>query len=169
MATINEGRVEVYTFKEGLLGRAAHDLRLTVQDFSIDGSPDQLEARFDIRGFRVDGAMRDGRLDERVLGDKDKREILDNIRNKILHADRPLRFRGKAGLRDDGGYRVSGELEMAGQSRPVELALDRSGDRLRGEIELTPSRWGVKPFKALMGAIKLQDRVRVRFDLPAPA
>ncbi len=168
MATIEQGRVEAYTFKEGILGRAAHDLRLTVQSFRIEGSPAELHATFDIRSFRVDGAMRDGRLDERALGDKDKQEILGNVRDRILHADRPLRFQGQAALRDDGGYRISGDLEMAGQSRPIELTLDKSGDRLQGEIELTPSRWGIKPFKALMGAIKLQDRVRVRFDLPAP-
>lgn len=56
---------------------------------------------------------------------------------------------------------------MAGQRRPLALLLGLSRDRLHGEVELTPSRWGIKPFKALMGAIKLQDRVRVRFDLPA--
>lgn len=167
MATIEHGRVEVYTYKEGLLGRAAHDLRLTVHGFSIEGTPEHVEARFDIRSFRVDGAMRDGRLDERALGERDKREILENVREKILHADRPLRFEGRAEA-EGGGYRVEGELEMAGERRALSLSLDRAGDRLQGEVELTPSRWGIKPFKALMGAIKLQDRVRVRFELPLP-
>ena len=169
MAAIEQGRVEVYTFKEGLLGRVAHDLRLSVGSFSIDrADADTVEARFDIHSFKVDGAMRDGQLDEGALGDGDKRDILDNVRNKILHVDRPLRFEGQAERRGDGGYRVKGELEMAGRAQAVTLSLDRLGDRLQGEVELTPSRWGIKPFKALMGAIKLQDRVRVRFDLPAP-
>lgn len=166
---IDQGRVEVFSFKEGLLGRVAHDLRLSVGSFGIEGAPDGFEVRFDISSLRVDGVMRDGRLDEGTLGEGDKRDILDNVKHKILHAERPLRFEGRAEPRDDGGYRVSGELEMAGQRRALSLSLDRVGDRLQGEIELQPSRWGIKPFKALMGAIKLQDRVRVRFDLPLPA
>jgi len=111
--------------------------------------------------------MRDGQLDERALGERDKRQIVENVRDKILHAGRPLSFEGKAEP-ESGGYRVEGELEMAGKRRPLALSLARSGDRLQGEVELMPSRWGIKPFKALMGAIKLQDRVRVRFDLPVP-
>ncbi len=166
MAKIEQGRVEVYTYKEGLLGRAAHDLRLTVEGFSIEGSADHVEANFDLRSFRVDGAMRDGRLDERALGERDKRDILDNMRERVLE-NRPLRFEGKAQA-DNGGYRVAGELDMAGQRRPLTLSLAAEAGRLKGEVELVPSRWGIKPFKALMGAIKLQDRVRVRFDLLPP-
>ena len=130
MAAIVQGRVEVYTFKEGLLGRVAHDLRLSVGSFSIEGADaEKVEARFDIASFKVDGAMRDGRLDDSALDDGDKREILDNVRNKILHADRPLRFEGQAERRDDGGYRVQGELEMAGRdagSRAVARQAGRS-------------------------------------------
>jgi hypothetical protein len=31
-----------------------------------------------------------------------------------------------------------------------------------------PTRWGIEPFKALLGAIKLDDRVLVKFDFASP-
>ena len=44
---------------------------------------------------------------------------------------------------------------------------DRADGRDRGAVELVPSRWGIAAFKALMGAIRVQDRIWVTFDLPA--
>jgi hypothetical protein len=35
------------------------------------------------------------------------------------------------------------------------------GARLVGELELAPSQWGIKPFRALGGTLKVQDRIRV--------
>jgi hypothetical protein len=34
------------------------------------------------------------------------------------------------------------------------------------EVPLVPSRWGIAPYRALAGALKLQDRVIVRLSLP---
>ena len=64
-----------------------------------------------------------------------------------------------------GTVRVRGTLELVGRSAPLELTLRARDGRLVGEVEFKPSRWGIKPYKALAGAIKLQDRVKVRVDL----
>ena len=56
---------------------------------------------------------------------------------------------------------------MTGRAAAVSFALEERSGRLKGRVALTPTQWGIKPFKALLGAIKVQDRVIVEFDLPA--
>ena len=49
-------------------------------------------------------------------------------------------------------------------TQDITLTVREADGRWRGQIELVPTRWGIQPFKALLGAIKLEDRVVVRFD-----
>jgi hypothetical protein len=39
------------------------------------------------------------------------------------------------------------------------------GDAYTATFELTPSQWGVAQYKALLGAIRLKDVVRIEFLL----
>jgi hypothetical protein len=43
----------------------------------------------------------------------------------------------------------------------------REGNRVRASVNLRLSDFGITPYKALAGAIRLQDRVRVDIDLEA--
>lgn len=170
MQALSDGWIRVFTFKQGLLSRVAHDLRLRLERFEVRIDGVGVEAVFWPDSLRVDGAMKDGRLDESALSGSDKAEIQDNIQKKILHtAEHPqARFSGTAEP-EDAGHRVRGELELVGTRVPLELRVTRRDGTFLGEVELVPSRWGIAPFKALMGAIKLQDRVLVRFELPEPS
>ena len=163
------GCVHVFTFKRGLLARAAHDLRLSVQRYSLDQQGDAVAAEFDPLSLQVDGTMKRGRLDPGGLSPKDMAEVLDNTRSQVLQIHRypKIRFEGRA-VQKGTLIAVAGTLELVGQRRPLTFTLRRVGGRVQGELELQPSRWGIKPFKALMGAIALEDRVVVVFDLPMP-
>ncbi|MEZ4432605.1 MAG: YceI family protein [bacterium] len=68
--------------------------------------------------------------------------------------------------RADG--RLAGALTMLGRAVDVSIPVELGGGRARGRVELVPSRWGVKPYSALMGTLKVQDRVVVEFDLAMP-
>ncbi|MDQ1515495.1 MAG: hypothetical protein QOE80_1325 [Actinomycetota bacterium] len=58
----------------------------------------------------------------------------------------------------------------AGQTRPVTLDLTGSPDgRLKGSIAVVQSQFGIKPFSAMMGALKVKDEVEVSFDVALPA
>ena len=167
---ITAGTIQVFTFKEGLLSSVAHDLRLTLERFEleVDTEAGTVDARFWPSSLRVDGAMKGGTLDPSGVSERDKREIHDHLTDDILHTDRQpeARFRGKLTVDAPLG-RVDGTLTLRGRDAPLNVTLERVGGRYRGEAELLPTRWGIAPFKALMGAIRLQDRVRVTFDLPA--
>ncbi len=163
-STSTAGTVRVFTFKDGLLSKVAHDLQLTLTRFEVTRDGDALTGRFWPATLTVDGSVKGGRVDPGGLRDKDKRDILNNINTKVLHTDRhPVaQFEGQ---RD--GARVRGTLTLNGRSQPVDFAVREADGRVTGTVSLVPSRWGIAPFKALMGAIKLQDRVEVRLDLPA--
>ena len=152
--------VRVYTYKTGLLSPVAHDLQLTLDKWSIrrDGGEIIFEAWPD--SLQVDGAMVRGKLQPRGINDKDRRKIRKNIREKILEtkANPKVVFRGRE-TRDS----IVGSLRMKSQTHDIEFATTEQAGTLRGEIEIQPSRWGVAPFRALGGAIKLQNRVRVVF------
>jgi polyisoprenoid-binding protein YceI len=67
----------------------------------------------------------------------------------------------------DGDERltVEGELTMAGSTRPVAAQLDVGADgRVSGTIPLTPSAWGIKPYRGLMGALRVRDELEIVID-----
>ncbi len=169
LAPLSGGVVEVLTFKEGLLSKVAHDLLLRVERFDVETDGQHVSARFYPASLVVVDAMRDGQLQPGTLGERDKSEITGNIRSKILRVDEhpEVTFEGE-GRERETGHHLEGALRMVGQVHPVAFEARARDGRLQGEVELVPSRWGIKPFKALLGAIKLRDRVVVRFDLPVP-
>ena len=167
MPVLTSGRIEVFTFREGLLSPVAHDLLLRLDRFEISFDETAVEARFWPGSLIVEGAVEQGRLKENVPSAAQRDEILDNVRSKILHTDaHPEAKLHAKPLRQGEAYELSGTFELVGKSRPITLVVHPRDQRLQGELVLRPSDWGIKPFRALLGAIRLADRVRVHFDLP---
>ncbi|MFZ5481702.1 MAG: YceI family protein [Myxococcota bacterium] len=156
--------IEVFTFKErALLSPIAHDLRLVLEKYEVTFEGARVRVVCHAQSLRVDGAVKEGRIEP--MSEKDRREIDRNARETVLKAGRfPLiRFEG---VREEGA--VVGELELNGVKRPIRIAYTVEGDAALGQVEIAPSRWGIQPYKALLGALRLQDRVIVRFDVPLP-
>ena len=161
------GTFRIFTFKDGLLSKIAHDLQISAPEFRVTVEGEALHAEVALNTLVVDGAVKAGRLCPDTLSAKDKREILQNLARDVLELSRypRARFEGAAAEQGDGSLSVSGALELHGQRRPLCFGLQRVDERLCGRFSLRPSAWGIKPFKALMGALKVQDRVDVALDL----
>lgn len=144
--------IEVRTFKEGLLSRVAHDLKLEVGSVEVG---DDWSARIDPASLRVVCAMKKGTPDLRALSDRDKRSIEGSLRDDVLHVARhpEIRFRPTSVERD----RVQGELLLHGVRRPLELQF-RSGQAV---VRLHQPDFGIRPFSAMMGTLKVQPTVEV--------
>jgi len=163
---IRHGEVKVYTYKAGLLSRVAHDLQLTVRKWAADLDGTTLIATFEVGSIEVDGAVRKGRLDHRALRERDKRSILETIRGEVLQAGQHPQIRFEGTIGGDAKTPVfTGTLHLRGQARPLTVQGRETAGRLELDHELRPSEWGIQPHEALMGAIKLQDRVRVRIRI----
>lgn len=163
MKKIQDGDLHVYTFKEGLLSRVAHNLRLRATRFEVQVEGERVRASVWPESLKVEGTMEGEQLRTDQLRPKDTEEILKTIREKILkvRAYPTVSFEGTL-----SGAVLSGELTLLGQKRAARGQVQHSAAGSQGTFQLTPSLWGIAPYKALMGAIKLQDRVEVRFELP---
>ncbi len=157
--------IRVFTFKDGLLARLAHDLQLTLQRFEVVRDGAAVTGQFWPESLIVDGAVdRRGQLDTHGLSAADRAKIHTNMTRDVLQLARfpEVTFTGQV-----TGPEVQGTLQMHGAQVSITAACRVVGTRVHCECTLVPSRWGIAPYKALAGAIKLQDRIVVRLDFPA--
>lgn len=109
------------------------------------------------------GALTDHGIEPSLLDESARKQIITNARKDVLEvlAYPRASFSGRFTTIEQD-VRVEGELELHGRRHPVSFTLTREpGDETRfsGELTLTPSRWGIAPYRALLGALKLQDKV----------
>ncbi len=164
--------LQVRTYREGVAARAGHDLILEVTrwDATLEAAGGSgawtIELNADPRSLEV----REGLRGVKPLTDRDRAEIGRNIDAKVL-GGQPIRFRaGAVRPAEDGGrLSVEGELSLAGTTRPLTVQLTvEPGGRVSGTIPLTQSDWGIKPYRGLMGALKVRDEVEVVIDAKLP-
>jgi len=55
-------------------------------------------------------------------------------------------------------------LEMGGKSKPVEFVVVGDGGNVTGSATFSQSDWGIKPYSALFGALKVNDDVTVEVE-----
>jgi hypothetical protein len=161
----------VYTFKEGVLSVVAHDLLLRVTDFSIevDESAPSVSARFDPRSLRVEGVMERGHLLPGALIGSDRRTIEENIENEVLQAERfpEIRFTSTSVKKDARGWHVEGRLALHGHEREITFQVAEKDGRRVAEVKLHQPAYGIKPYTAMLGTLRVSPDVKVTVSLPA--
>ena len=163
-----DATVTVFTFKEGLLSKIAHDLRIAVRRFEITWDAGGIRASFDPASLEVVSTMRDGRDAPGLLSDRDMRTIEDTIRSDVLETRR-FRSIGFEGAEEQSGdaRSVRGKLTLHATERPIRMDLQRRSTRWVGTIELDQRDFGITPYRAMLGTLRIQPRVRVELSLPA--
>ncbi len=152
--------IHVFTFKRGLLAAVGHDLRLSFGRFHGESRDGAVEARFDLTSLSSDGAVsRPGATPEplpRIYTD----EIERNARSKVLAVERypTATWQGRVDL--DRGV-AEGSLALHGKTAPVHGTVRAEAGGAVAVFELVPSNFGIRPFRAMAGALRLEDRVRV--------
>jgi polyisoprenoid-binding protein YceI len=162
----------VKTYREGLAAKAGHDLIIDVRQWGAtlevgeDPSRSSLQLHADARSLYP----REGLRGVKPFTDKDRDEVVKNIDEKVLGGE-PINFRSSA-VEAAGGGRLSvrGELTIRGQSRPAGFELTMGADgHVTATARLVQSEWGIKPYRGLMGALKVRDSLEVVFDGVLPA
>ncbi len=154
----------VFTFKDGLLSKVGHDLQLRVGRFWIDVEPSSVRAEFDSRSLEVVGAVEAGRLAPEVLTEENKKQIAANARNEVLRVNLhpTISFESTRVTRPDERHaQIVGTLGLCGVERTLTCTARAMNDQWLVEVELLQSDYGIRPFRALMGTLKVQDRVRI--------
>ncbi|MGH8993123.1 MAG: YceI family protein [Acidimicrobiia bacterium] len=169
-----DGELRVNVFREGAAARMGHDLVFGVRNWSAKVTVDpsdltrsSLEASAEVGSFSIVEA----RGGAKPLSRGDHADIRKNIEEKILDVGRfpTIEFRSTSvTMADETKATLTGELRIAGTSRPVDVALALANGRAKATLTVVQSQWGIKPFKALMGALKVRDAVDITLDVPVP-
>jgi polyisoprenoid-binding protein YceI len=170
------GRIVLLTTRDGLAAQAGHDLTIEITQWSAelevadDLSPASLTVRLDMNSLVV----REGKGGVKPLTDRDRREIAVTAR-KLLRTERYPKAEFTASSFDQdrggggGGGAVQGTLSLAGSDRPVRLEVARNGG---GEYHATgsvrQSDFGIKPYTAFLGVLKVSDAVGIAVDVDLP-
>ena len=156
------GTIRVFTYKEGMLSRVAHDLALRGERFVVTLDGDAVRAEFELASLRVDGPVESGVVYAERFDAATRSEIERAMHERILDTRRhpTARYAGTA-VPTASGFEVSGKLELVGRGEALSFAVFREGTAFRAEFDLVPSRWGIEPYHALFGAIRLRDRVKI--------
>lgn len=160
-------RCRIYTYKEGLLSAVAHDLEIEVGRFRIERDERSLKATFDARSLRVLHAVSDGRPRPDALSARDRDKIEGNIAGEVLDVRRHPEVRFTAAIAGEPEGELRGTLELHGRSREVRVALHREGERWIGEATLHQPDFGITPYSAMLGTLRIKPDVRVRIEVPS--
>lgn len=173
--TANSSKLFIYTYKEGFLSAVAHDLLIDVTHFTVNlnippaGSDSaRVQAEIQANSLKVICAMKDGLRQNEALKEKDTADIEDATSKDVLHpAKYPTISFQSTGIQGNSDvYRVKGDLTLHGVTRPIEFdAKTTNGKDLKGKVTLSQKDYGMKPYKALFGTLKVKNEVEIIFDL----
>lgn len=109
--------------------------------------------------------VREGLGGVKPLTDKDRADIRNTLRGILDSEIHPqIRFNSRVVTRSAESVTVEGDLTIRGETQPVTVGGEFTDDRVRGSATVTQTRWGIKPYSAFLGALKLADDVGVEFD-----
>ncbi len=160
----------LFSRKDGLLARLAHDLKLQVERFSIevDDTTHRIEATFDPSSIRVVCAQVHGRDAPSTLSKGDKKKIYDNVTKDVLRVRKhpEIRFDSTNIVKRGEGFAVEGTLQLYGKSRHIHASVRADGDRWVAEVKIHQPDYGIKPYSAALGALKVKPDVIVQVSVP---
>ncbi len=150
----------VSVFVEGFASSFGHDATLRVTNLSLDvGADDGITADFDPGSLRV---VND-------ISDSNKKEIEKNA-EKTLEPRKysKIQFQSAKVVRDGDRARIEGDLTLHGVTNSITVNAHKEGDNWTAKIVLDQRDYGIKPFSAMLGALKIKPNVEVNVSVPNP-
>ncbi|HEY3765677.1 MAG TPA: YceI family protein [Gaiellales bacterium] len=166
----DNGTLQVNTGRTGAVARAGHDLliRVTGWDATLTVADDPAASRVEARADG--GALRvlEGTGGMQALDDDDRRNIAQTIDEEVLNRQE-VTFRSTQVEAAGEGLRVQGDMTLLGRTHPITLAVEPAADgTLTAVTTIRQTDFGIKPYSALFGALKVADEVRVTLTAPLP-
>jgi polyisoprenoid-binding protein YceI len=159
----DDARLTVRTGRTGAIAKAGHDLLIEVTQWSATlrtADPAALELTADSTSMRV----LEGTGGIQALDKDDKANIEQTIDDEVLKGG-TISFHSTSVSGDDRRLDVGGELELGGKRAPVSFRLAIGDDgSVNGEATFKQTDFGMKPYSALFGTLKVADEVRVEVD-----
>ncbi|GAA5111214.1 YceI family protein [Haloechinothrix salitolerans] len=162
-------RLLVMTSRTGLGARAGHDLTIEVTRWSARISvpePDVTTSSVSVEADTDSFEVREGAGGVLPLSDSDRAEIERTIRDKILFPDRypTITFTSTAVRAEGDEIEVDGDLTVMGVTHPLTARARLDDGTVHGRAAVTQTTWGIKPYSAFFGALRLADEVAVEIE-----
>lgn len=159
--------LRVKTGRHGAAAKAGHDLVIEVKSWeatlvvAADAAASSVSLTADATSLHVLEGV--GGL--QALGDDDKADIRKTIDKDVLKKS-AITFASTSVTSADGGLAVTGDLTMGGKgtTKPVDFVLTGDGGSIKGSAKVKQDDWGIKPYSALFGALKVNDEVTVEVE-----
>ena len=179
--TIVAGESSFWVFvpKAGLLSGFAHDHEIGVKSFTgkivvpeSGASGGSLELDVDATSLAV--------LDKKP-SEEDKKKIYNSMHNEVLESAKYPKIAFKSAsvsdLKQTGGenygFLLNGDLTLHGVTKriavPISLTINAQQLRAEGKYTLRQTDFGIKPYSAAGGTIKVKNEITVNFNIVAKA
>lgn len=167
----DQGTVKVRTGVAGSASRMGHRLVLAVQDWSAevevtDGVPVAVAFRAALDSLSVESGS--GGVTPLTVVDK---QVIRRNAAKVLDTGGypEVTFAATEVTLAGGHLTVTGELTIHGEAQPLTAMLSLQGDRVTASIPVVQSDFGIRPYSAMLGQLKVSDEVTVDLDITIPA
>lgn len=150
----------VFTFKDGLLSAVAHDLKLKATRFTLTHAEGSAQLDLDASSLRVVTAMKIGVESPGTLPAMATGEIEKNIQTDVLNSKRFPSIQFVSTSVSD--REVVGQLTLHGHTH--EVRGPRNGKTV--EFKVDQRQFGIKPYTAMLGTLKVKPEVVVRVTIP---
>jgi polyisoprenoid-binding protein YceI len=173
----SESSFWVFAGKAGLFSALAHDHEIGVKSFSgkvtipqAGASGGSLEMDIDAKSLAV--------LDKKV-SEEDRKKIFDSMHNEVIESAKhpKITFRSvsvsdvKQTGADSYSFTLNGDLTLHGVTKrvaiPVNATITPQQLRATGRYPLKQTDYGIKPYSAAGGTIKVKNEVVVNFNIVA--
>lgn len=170
-----QGDLLLKTSRTGFGRRAGHDLTIEATRWAADAVVNTADPGQSSVTVTVDAGsleVREGTGGLKPLTGSDRAEIKRTICDECLYTgEHPqITFTSTEVTGKPESFVITGNLTIRGRTQPVTVQASADGNgRIRGSATIAQSRWGIKPYSAFGGMLKVADEVRIEFDLAQPA
>jgi polyisoprenoid-binding protein YceI len=166
------GTLSVRTRRTGAVAKAGHDLliHVTAWEAEVGIADDPAATTIELSADGGSLRVREGTGGMKALDDDDRANIEQTIDDEILMRQ-PVTFRTTRvePARDGGDLYVEGDVTIRGTTRPITFDLTVAEDgALRAVTTIRQTDFGMKPYTALFGALKVADEVEIEIDASLP-
>jgi polyisoprenoid-binding protein YceI len=102
------------------------------------------------------------------ISDSNRKDIERNAEKTLEPRKYPkIQFRSVSVKRDGNRAHIEGDLALHGVTNPISLDAHNDGQRWTAKIVLDQRKFGIKPFSAMLGALKIKPDVEVEISIPS--
>lgn len=154
----------VHVFKAGLFSAFAHnhEIRAKIAEGRLTES--------DAAGIQFKVIAKSLEVVDAEESAKNRAEIQAHMQDEVLESARypEIAFRSTSVEKAAADrWTVKGELTLHGQTRALVVTVTRGNKGYTGTVNLKQSDFGIKPFSAAGGTVKVKDVVKIEFTIEA--